>query len=58
MNAVRSHYPPDEHSEFMHGQYDQGHGAGLEDFGTLHEPHPLFAGGFMWAYSDEAVQTF
>ena len=21
-------------TEFMHGQYDQGHGAGLQDFGT------------------------
>lgn len=43
-------------TEFMHGQYDQGHGAGLEDFWARYIAHPLFAGGFMWAYSDEAVR--
>lgn len=43
-------------TEFMHGQYDQGHGAGLEDFWTRYTAHPLFAGGFMWAYSDETVR--
>ena len=43
-------------TEFMHGQYDQGHGAGLEDFWVRYTAHPLFAGGFMWAYSDEAVR--
>lgn len=43
-------------TEFMHGQYDQGHGAGLEDFWARYTTHPLFAGGFMWAYSDEAVR--
>ena len=43
-------------TEFMHGLYDQGHGAGLEDFWDKYTAHPLFAGGFMWAYSDEAVK--
>jgi hypothetical protein len=43
-------------AEFMHGQYDQGHGAGLEDFWKKYTDSPLFAGGFMWAYSDEAVK--
>lgn len=43
-------------TEFMHGQYDQGHGAGLEDFWLNYTSHPLFAGGFMWAFSDEAVK--
>lgn len=43
-------------AEFMHGMYDQGHGAGLEDFWARYTSHPLFAGGFMWAYSDEAVR--
>ena len=43
-------------TEFMHGQYDQGHGAGLEDFWANYISHPLFAGGFMWAFSDEAVR--
>ncbi len=43
-------------AEFLHGMYDQGHGAGLEDFWSRYTSHPLFAGGFMWAYSDEAVR--
>nr|WP_302829789.1 glycoside hydrolase family 2 TIM barrel-domain containing protein [uncultured Bacteroides sp.] len=43
-------------TEFMHGQYDQGHGAGLEDFWARYTAHPLFAGGFMWAYCDETVR--
>ncbi len=43
-------------TEFMHGCYDQGHGAGLEDFWTKYTSHPLFAGGFMWDFSDNAVR--
>lgn len=43
-------------TEFMHGQYDQGHGAGLEDFWNNYTEHPLFAGGFMWDFSDNAVR--
>ncbi len=43
-------------TEFMHGQYDQGHGAGLEDFWDNYTSHPLFVGGFMWAFCDEAVK--
>ncbi len=43
-------------TEFMHGMYDQGHGAGLEDFWNRYTAHPLFAGGFMWAFCDEAVR--
>jgi len=42
--------------EFMHGLYDQGLGAGLEDFWNKYTESPLFAGGFMWAYVDEAVK--
>ncbi len=42
-------------TEFQHGSYDQGHGAGLEDFWTKYTAHPLFVGGFMWDYSDNAV---
>lgn len=42
-------------AEFMHGSYDQGHGAGLEDFWNKYTSHPLFAGGFMWDFSDNAV---
>lgn len=43
-------------TEFMHGMYDQGHGAGLEDFWNRYTSHPLFAGGFMWDFSDNAVK--
>lgn len=43
-------------TEFMHGMYDQGLGAGLEDFWNKYTDSPLFAGGFMWAYMDEAVK--
>lgn len=43
-------------TEFMHGCYDQGHGAGLEDFWNKYKEHPLCAGGFMWDFSDNAVR--
>ncbi len=42
-------------TETLHGMYDQGHGAGLEDFWNKWTSSPLFAGGFMWAYNDCAV---
>jgi len=43
-------------TEFLHGLYDRGHGAGLEDFWNNYTSNPLFAGGFLWAYVDEAVK--
>lgn len=43
-------------TEFMHGTYDNGHGAALEDFWNRYKQSPLFAGGFMWAMLDEAVK--
>ncbi|MDR1381087.1 MAG: beta-galactosidase [Tannerella sp.] len=43
-------------TEFQHGLYDQGHGSGLEDFWASYTAHPLFAGGFMWDFSDNAVK--
>lgn len=42
-------------TEFLHGLYDGGHGAGLEDFWNYYESSPLLAGGFLWALVDEAV---
>ena len=42
-------------TEFMHGMYDQGHGSGLEDFWSKYSASPLFVGGFMWDFSDNAV---
>ena len=43
-------------AEFMHGMYDQGHGAGLYDFWQKYTQSHLFAGGFMWDFSDNAVK--
>lgn len=41
-------------TEFMHAMYDQGGGAGLRDFWDRWLTNPLFAGGFIWAFCDEA----
>ncbi|MCB0636405.1 MAG: hypothetical protein KDC54_07290, partial [Lewinella sp.] len=43
-------------TETMHGTYDNGHGAGLEDFWNHYLESPLFAGAFLWVFSDEAVR--
>ena len=42
-------------TEFMHGLYDGGAGAALDDFWSLMLKHPHGAGGFIWAFLDEAV---
>lgn len=42
-------------TEFMHAMYDQGGGAGLQDFWEKWSKSPLFAGGFIWGFSDESV---
>jgi hypothetical protein len=42
-------------TEFLHGLYDGGHGAGLDDFWELMWHTPLSAGGFLWVFADEAV---
>ena len=42
-------------TEFLHGLYDGGHGAGLRDYWTAIERHPLGAGGFLWALADEGI---
>lgn len=41
-------------TEFMHAMYDQGGGAGLRDFWDRWLTNPLFAGGFVWVFCDEA----
>ena len=41
-------------TEFMHAMYDQGGGAGLQDFWDRWNTNPLFAGGFIWVFCDEA----
>jgi hypothetical protein len=42
-------------TEFLHGLYDGGHGAGLWDYWELMRQSPLSAGGFLWVYADEGV---
>ncbi len=42
-------------TEFQHGLFDGGHGAGLKDYWELMMQKPLSAGGFMWDFADEAV---
>ncbi|MDN3548715.1 glycoside hydrolase family 2 protein [Mucilaginibacter aquaedulcis] len=42
-------------TEFMHGLYDGGAGAGLDDFWVQMMKHPHGGGGFIWALLDEAV---
>ncbi|MBD8489335.1 beta-galactosidase [Echinicola sp. CAU 1574] len=43
-------------TEMLHGLYDGGHGAGLEDYWTDYLKNPRAAGGFLWVFSDEAIE--
>ena len=43
-------------TEFLHSLYDEGGGAGLDDFWAKWNQSPYFAGGFIWAYNDDAVK--
>ena len=42
-------------TEFLHGLYDGGHGAGLKDYWQLMMQNPRCAGGFLWDLQDQAV---
>ena len=42
-------------TEFLHGLYDGGHGAGLKDYWQLMMSNPRCAGGFLWDLADEGV---
>ena len=42
-------------TEFLHGLFDGGHGAGLDDYWKLLGEKPNAAGGFLWAWMDEAI---
>lgn len=42
-------------TEFLHGLYDGGHGAGLYDYWEMMYNHPNCAGGFLWVFADEGV---
>lgn len=43
-------------TEFLHGLYDGGHGAGLEDYWQAMRNAKNSAGGFLWVFADEGVQ--
>lgn len=42
-------------TEFLHGLYDGGHGAGLYDYWKMMTANPRCAGGFLWDLADEGV---
>jgi hypothetical protein len=43
-------------TEFLHGLYDGGAGAGLEDYWRLMTASRYLGGGFLWVFCDEAVR--
>jgi hypothetical protein len=43
-------------TEFEHGLYDGGAGAGLEDYWNLMSQSKICAGGFIWALLDEGIK--
>ncbi|MEJ2649106.1 MAG: glycoside hydrolase family 2 TIM barrel-domain containing protein [Sedimentisphaerales bacterium] len=42
-------------TEFLHGLYDGGMGAGLKDYWDAMYSSPMGAGGFLWVFADEGV---
>jgi hypothetical protein len=43
-------------TEFLHGLFDGGAGAGLDDYWRMMMSHPLCAGGFIWALLDDGLK--
>ena len=43
-------------TEFLHGLYDGGLGAGLDDYWNAMRHSKVSAGGFLWVFADEGVQ--
>ncbi len=43
-------------TEFLHGLYDGGAGAGLEDYWRLMTASKTLGGGFIWAWTDDGVK--
>ena len=43
-------------TEFLHGMYDGGAGAGLNDFWKMIWDKPRAAGGFLWVFADEGLK--
>ena len=61
----KNHYEADSHpaqkfiympTEFMHGLFDGGAGAGLAETWSLMQKSPYLGGGFIWALLDEGVK--
>ena len=42
-------------TEFLHGLYDGGHGAGLDDYWSAIRASKVGGGGFLWALADEGI---
>lgn len=42
-------------TEFLHGLFDGGSGAGLADYWKIMRAAPNGAGGFLWSFADEGV---
>ena len=42
-------------TEFLHGLYDGGSGAGLDDYWKVMKSSPVCSGGFLWALQDEGL---
>ena len=42
-------------TEFLHGLYDGGQGAGFADYWRVMSASPVCAGGFFWSLADEGV---
>jgi hypothetical protein len=51
LNAENIYLP----TEFLHGLYDGGHGAGLEDYWKAILSSPRGAGGVLWCWADAAI---
>ncbi len=52
-NGVKWIYMP---TEFLHGLFDGGAGAGLEDYWEVMRKSAHIGGGFIWAFLDEGVK--
>ncbi|MFG0255433.1 MAG: glycoside hydrolase family 2 TIM barrel-domain containing protein, partial [Rhodopirellula sp. JB053] len=43
-------------TEFLHGLYDGGHGAGLQDIWNTMRQSPVAVGGVLWCWADAAIK--
>ncbi|MEN3323141.1 glycoside hydrolase family 2 TIM barrel-domain containing protein [Mariniflexile soesokkakense] len=42
-------------TEYLHGLYDGGHGAGFDDYWEVMRKHPRSGGGYLWVFADEGI---